>query len=77
MPFLFAKQKILTRSHWGNKPLAGVHFSNKHSTTHPPKSNFRLIQITKEDSYLKSATPKISLAGIDLYPVIQERFVGV
>ena len=41
MPFLFAKQKILTRSHWGNKLLAGVHLSNKAPTIHPKKSKSR------------------------------------
>jgi putative transposase len=39
------KEKTPTRSHWGSKLLAGVHLSEKGSTTtNPKKSKSRLVQ---------------------------------
>ena len=38
------EKKTPTRCHWGSKLLAGVHLSEKGSTTNPKKSKSRLVQ---------------------------------
>nr|AED99442.1 transposase [Planktothrix agardhii NIES-596] len=38
------KEKTPTQCHWGSKLLAGVHLSEKGSTTNPKKSKSRLVQ---------------------------------